>query len=209
MMKRSLTLAMAAAAVVAVTGCSSSDSGSKPFTGALVDSGIQGVTYLCGGVTGVTGPDGRFDCTTAPVSFSLGTITLGTIDNITSDYLVFPQDIAGIPRTEVSPVVANMAVLFQSLDNDGDPTNGITITPATVALLNDIATTPLNIGDYSASYMQGIVSDVVAVAVQEDSGSMLRVFSEETALANLALTVETPPPSPTQPGETTGSEGGN
>ncbi|MBU1642945.1 hypothetical protein KKE54_06245 [bacterium] len=204
-MKRSLTLALAAAAVVAVTGCgSSSSSSSTAFTGALVDSGVQGVTYFCGGKTGVTGVNGHFDCTSAPVSFSLGTITLGTIDKITSDYLVFPQDIAGVDRNVTNGVVTNMAILLQSLDIDGDDSNGIIITPDTVALLNGIASTPHDISFYSVADMEALMGDVVAASVP----SQLRPVDAATALANLADWVNTPPPSPTQPGATTGSSGG-
>ena len=207
-MKRSITLALAAAAITAMTGCgSSSSTSSTAFTGALVDSGVQGVTYFCGGKTGVTGANGHFDCTTAPVSFSLGTITLGTIDAITSDYLVFPQDIVGVPRTQVNGVVTNMAILFQSLDSDGDPTNGITIAPATVALLNS-TTSPLNITNYTPTSMEALVGNIVADAVTAGFGSLMNVVTADQALANLALTVETPPPSPTQPGASTGSSGG-
>ena len=207
-MKRSITLALAAAAITAMTGCGSSSSTSRTaFTGALVDSGVQGVTYFCGGKTGVTGANGHFDCTTAPVSFSLGTITLGTIDAITSDYLVFPQDIVGVPRTQVNGVVTNMAILFQSLDSDGDPTNGITIAPATVALLNS-TTSPLNITNYTPTSMEALVGNIVADAVTAGFGSLMNVVTADQALANLALTVETPPPSPTQPGASTGSSGG-
>jgi para-nitrobenzyl esterase len=209
MKKRSLTLALAAAAVAAITGCGG-DGGisSTAFTGALVDSGVQGVTYFCGGKTGVTGENGHFDCTTAPVSFSLGTITLGTIDAITSDYLVFPQDIAGVDRNVTTGVVASMAILFQSLDSDGDPTNGITIAPETVALLNGQASTPLNIADYTPASMEALMGDVVAAAVAADPSSQLAVVPEAQALANLEETVLNPPPSPTQPGATTGSSGG-
>jgi para-nitrobenzyl esterase len=215
MKKRSLTLALAAAAVAAITGCGG-DGGisSTAFTGALVDDGVQGVTYFCGGKTGVTEENGYFDCTTAPVSFSLGTITLGTIDAITSDYLVFPQDIVGVDRNDTidgskqpeHTIVTNMAILLQSLDIDGNLTNGINITQDTVDLLNGLP--PHNIADYSVSEMEDLVTQVVADAKSAGFGSLMDVVDAATALANLALTVETPPDSPTQPGATTGSSGG-
>lgn len=218
MMKNNLSLALAAAAVLAFTGCSSSSGSSKDdtteFTGALVDDGVQGVTYVCGGTTDVTGPNGHFTCSSAPVSFSLGNISLGSIDTITSDFLVFPQDIVGIPRdaeinasNPLHATVANMSVLFQSLDSDGDPSNGITIAEDTVTLLNQQQTSAVDLANVNASQMQTLVHDVVAEAVAAHPD--MSPFTEEAALANLALTVETPPAPPAQPGTPTGSEGGN
>jgi hypothetical protein len=213
MINKSIALGLAAAAVVVVTGCGGNtvgddDSGSKAFTGAFVDSGIAGVTYTCGdGKTGVTGANGLFTCDSAPVRFSLGNIRLGSIDAITSDYLVFPQDIAGVPRTEVNDDVASMAILLQSCDSDGDPSNGITVASATVTVINNNLGGEADISAFLPTQMEYFTEKVVADSVA--TYPKMSRFTEEAALAHLELTVENPPAAPKQPGEATGSEGGN
>ena len=107
-----------------------SDSGTTKTTGYLIDSAVQGVNYECdsGQTTGVTGSDGSFACTAAPVTFKLGGMTIGTISNYSSGGQVFPQDLAGVSKSETSnATVIKIARLLQSLDSDGNPSNGITI----------------------------------------------------------------------------------
>lgn len=115
-----------------LAGCGSSSNGNDNTVtlteGYLVDSPVQGVSYSCGDISGVTDAQGRFACKSAPVSFTIGGLELGAIDAFTADGKVYPQDIIGVDRDVFSDgTVKEMARLLQSLDGDGDTSNGIDI----------------------------------------------------------------------------------
>ncbi len=110
-------------------GCGSNNStgNSNTGTGYYIDSAVSGVSYVCGNESGVTGEDGSFvfekgkGCT-----FKLGDITLRNVnaDNLT-DKVKIVED-----RVEV-------AQMLQSLDIDGNPDNGITISAKVVEKLKE------------------------------------------------------------------------
>ncbi len=102
-------------------------------TGYLVDSAVQNVDYDCvtdNELDKVTGIDGAFTCLSMnKVRFRIGELVLGEIDALPEDGYVLPQDLVGADRDKVreNANVMAMAQLLQSLDKDGDPTNGIEI----------------------------------------------------------------------------------
>jgi hypothetical protein len=128
-------------------------------TGYYYDSLVSGLTYesRSDGVvthTGVTGEDndpGSFSYAEGDtVSFSLGDISLG---QTVAKERVTPFDFAGIVEkaiggckvNEVLPEdtdafrrVANLAILLQTLDTDGDDTNGIEIRSEVAALFEGL-----------------------------------------------------------------------
>ena len=118
-------------------GCSSSDDGEKidgggntitSFTGKIIDSPIIGLDYDCSssGITGVTNSSGEFTCNSDDtISFSLAGHQFGPLplQEIITPHTLFPDD----------PTAAlNFAQLIQTLDSDGDPSNGITPDPVRV-----------------------------------------------------------------------------
>jgi len=106
--------------------------------GYLIDSAVSGVTYSCGDIIGQTLSDGEFSCENAPITFSIGSYELGTINTFTEDTKVYPQDLAGVPRTNFTQEdVVKMTQLLQSLDEDKNANNGITITEETKNALKD------------------------------------------------------------------------
>lgn len=113
------------------TGCgSNSPTSSSDKIGYLIDSAVQGVEYQCGDKIDITAIDGKFICPELPVSFYIGSLKLGSISVIPTDLKVFPQDIIGISRSNLTDArVIRLAMLLQSLDNDNNASNGITITP--------------------------------------------------------------------------------
>ncbi len=140
-MKYSVAL-LSALAALTMTSCGGGGSSSDPdvisptpegsniapntYRGFLVDAAVVGATYNCGGKTGTTEAEGKFECPTQEVTFKIGQTVLGTIKSIPEDNNVFPQDIVGVDRNDTShPQVRNMAILMQSLDSDQEPSNGI------------------------------------------------------------------------------------
>lgn len=133
--------ALAGLALVGVifSGCSggggsSATTATTPSTGFFVDSAVQGLTYK-GAQSGLTGSDGSYSFIgTDRVEFLLGdSLSLGTLVPKTTQVSVL--DFFDNSKTVADQEVINLLVLIQSLDSDGNVSNGITILPATIALL--------------------------------------------------------------------------
>ena len=133
------------------SGGSDDDDGSTQ-TGYLVDSAVSGVSYNTATQSGVTGSDGAFLYETGEtVTFSLGNTTLGS--SVGKDQLSLFDLVPGatplIGREaidaelsgEKNPFqsVINLAVLLQTLDEDGDSDNGIKISAAVAALFTGVS----------------------------------------------------------------------
>lgn len=101
----------------------------------FIDSAVEGVEYVCGSTTGVTDSNGKFiynaeNCPNG-IEFTLAALKLGVIKPalLSSDGYLTPQELAGTNRENVTQEgVYKIALLLQSLDEDGDAKNGIKIT---------------------------------------------------------------------------------
>jgi hypothetical protein len=134
MLKKSLVSLSAITAMIVLSSCgggsSSTDTSgdTTTYTGYLVDSAVAGATYQCGDKNGTTDNEGKFECSSLPVSFSVGGIELGQISKLTTDNKIFPQDLAGVDRDDTNNSdVLKMAMILQSLDSDNNASNGISI----------------------------------------------------------------------------------
>ena len=92
-------------------------------TGRFVDSAVDGIEYeTSAGYKGITNSNGEFNYNDGEtVSFKLGTINFGSVN---AKGLVTPVDLAANDPAKT----ANIARVLQTLDDDGIPDNGITIT---------------------------------------------------------------------------------
>lgn len=155
-------------------GSSSSTSSVVTQTGVFVDSAVAGVTYLTspGGRSGVTSITGQYDYVEGDtVVFSIGEIQFPAAP---AKGVVTPLDMVESGGTD-NQVVRNIAVLLQSLDADGDPSNGISI-PASAA-----AAATSNV-DFSQPYST-FASAVLPVVQQVDP--VKNVVAETAAVAHL------------------------
>lgn len=136
-----LLLASATAALLSACGGSSSSSSpsknptptTKTTTGVLSDSPVDGVSYTTRSGTGVTQNGGKFDYIVGDeITFSLGEFVLGSYKPTHADETVTPVELtkAITDDTDRDFAITNLLVLLQSLDTDGDPSNGIDIDPA-------------------------------------------------------------------------------
>lgn len=151
-----------------LTGCGGgggSGSGATSGSGILTDSPVAGVTYnTSSGVTGTTAADGSYNFNPGDtVTFTLGGLDLGTVG---ATGIVSPLELANGDAN----VLQNLLVLLQSLDDDGDPANGISIpaaaaaaVPASIDLMGDPATfaSSANTGLQAAMTAGGITTPVV------------------------------------------------
>ena len=200
-------------------GCGSSSSTAIPgFKGRLVDNNISGVDWVCDGNHGRTGLDGVFgECPKGSiVTFSLGSVTIGSVGD-TSDHIITPQDLVGVDKTNTThPKVVALAVLFQSLDSDGDASNGITIeSPAILGLQEAVKEN--NVAGAVVSLDPSVIIANVkeAVAKANETGKVtLNIVSTDDAKKHLDIVLgqikSGAISAPIQPGETTtGAQGGN
>jgi hypothetical protein len=110
-------------------------------TGFLIDSALEGIKYVSGSYSGYTDVNGLFKYEKGEgVSFYIGEestgIQMGTAQTKVDPYnnqrkIITLFDLANT-TDENHPRVLNMGKLLQSLDSDGDVSNGITIDKRTI-----------------------------------------------------------------------------
>ncbi|MBU1216574.1 hypothetical protein KJ870_01410 [bacterium] len=163
----SIVTALALVGAVTFIGCSSSGSSSDEaaattLEGTFVDSAVQGLTYK-GNLSGVTDAGGHYSFKgTDTVEFLLGSLSMGSLTPRTSDVSVL--DFFGSTTTIDDEKVQKLIVLLQSLDVDGDATNGITIPAETVAALEaqmELLYPGQTLADLSLSDITALVTAVV------------------------------------------------
>jgi hypothetical protein len=101
-------------------------------TGVLLGSTpVSGVSYAASsGKSGVTNEAGHFDFTYGDtIEFKIGKLSLG---NVPATDIITPITLAEESENKLS----NLITLLQSLDADGDPSNGISISDDTAAALS-------------------------------------------------------------------------
>lgn len=118
-----------------LTACSGDDDTATLSTvkGQFIDSTVQGLSYSVGtAAKATTDATGGYNCKVGEtVDFSMGGITLGSATCAAS---ITPLTLAGSTNVRDDKVVNRLLVL-QLLDEDNDPSNGITITPAVATAL--------------------------------------------------------------------------
>lgn len=103
-----------------------SSSSTPALTGVFLDSAVAGIGYRTSpsGKGGFTSAQGEYEYETGDkVTFFIGDLELPEVD---AKGVITPLDIAQTDEL-TDQVVLNIAILLQSLDSDGDASNGITI----------------------------------------------------------------------------------
>jgi hypothetical protein len=98
-----------------------------PSTGVFLDSAVENIGYKTQTLRGYTNASGEFKYAVGEtVTFFIGSIDL---PSVTAGAQITPADLA---RNSSSPIntLTNLLVLLQSLDTDGDPSNGIKLSEA-------------------------------------------------------------------------------
>lgn len=158
---------MLAGSVLALllVGCGGSDGNHGPTAsvGQFVDSAVEGVSYTTSsGGSGTTDAAGNLSYLPGDtVTFSIGDLVLGSG---LGQALITPADITASSAAEL-----NLARFLQSIDDDGDPDNGITITPAVA-------------GEVDAALAGGAVIDFSLDSVS---------FATSSDLADLLVAIDT------------------
>ncbi len=116
---------------------------------------VAGVSYSASsGQSGVTNENGMFEFNHGDtIEFKLGDLDLGTVQ---ASPVVTPVTLADGNENKLQ----NILILFQSLDSDGDPSNGISITPETAEAVSksiDLTGDPDNFS--SSAKLQEIIEN--------------------------------------------------
>jgi hypothetical protein len=122
-------------------------------TGVFIDSAVEGLQYETATRSGTTNSLGEYDYLAGEtVTFSIGGIVLGST---IAGPVVTPLSLVPDATSATNPVVTNIVRLLLSLDSDGDPDNGITISSDVTTAANDLAV-DFSVADLSAD--DGITS---------------------------------------------------
>ncbi|HKJ48603.1 MAG TPA: hypothetical protein VJ973_05910, partial [Christiangramia sp.] len=166
--------------------CSKDDNPSPPeeinntLQGVFIDSPVEGLKYETETHSGFTDENGNYDYEDGEtVTFYVGDIELGSA--IATGQLS-PIDIATTPNANIETLeVQNIAAFLQTLDEDGNPENGIKISSEVAAA---ISITEI---DFTAPIIQ-ILGEIV-IEVFLETGKNLTVVFPEMAAIHLAQTL--------------------
>ena len=122
------------------SGANNTNQNTPTQTGTLLDSAVGGVSYnTSSNLYGLTNTNGQFQYRSGDeVTFTVGETVLGKVKG---GDLITPVELAGTNNTADRRVI-NISRLLQSLDQDGDPLNGISISP-TLSLLANFQFVPI------------------------------------------------------------------
>ncbi|HET7795110.1 MAG TPA: esterase-like activity of phytase family protein [Rhizobacter sp.] len=138
--KNAVALAVAS---LLLGACGSDDDTVTTVSGSFLDAAVEGLDYsVAGAASAATAASGTFSCQAGQsVAFHIGGVALGSAACAPT---ITPLTLAGGNNVKADAVV-NRLVALQSLDDDGDPSNGIRLTSAAKAALAASAV------DFSAS----------------------------------------------------------
>ncbi|MEA3412508.1 MAG: hypothetical protein U9R74_13355 [Pseudomonadota bacterium] len=95
--------------------------------GHFVDSAVEGISYSSAGLAGTTDTEGVYQYEEgALISFYIGDLHIGEAVGAS---VLTPVDLVQDARDETDTVVTNVSRFLQTLDDDGDASNGILIPP--------------------------------------------------------------------------------
>jgi len=127
-----LTVSAILTTLIGITGCGSGGGPAiaKPEgsykVGYFIDSPVEGLQYKTPSWSGLTDSKGSFNYQDGEeITFSLGTVILGQTQ---AKGIITPVDLDSANPTTSSTKVINISRLLITLDQDGNPDNGITIT---------------------------------------------------------------------------------
>lgn len=174
------------------SGSGSASSGSTTGSGQFVDSAVWGLSYVSGNISGTTDATGTFEYEVGEtITFSVGGITLGTV---TPQTIITPVDLVSGATDETNATVTNIARFLQTIDDDGDPDNGITI-PADV--VTAAAALDLDFAQSTAAFETDadVIAAIAALTAETTagtrplvSGAAAQLHLKSSLLAQLAGT---------------------
>jgi len=218
MKKVCLKVALSVATVVLLAGCGGDGATTSGSVGYFVDSAVSGVEYSSTTHSGTTSVSGAFSYESgATITFKVGGVTLGSVSSVSipSSGKVMPQTIAGVALSQKSSTSTAIARFLQSLDEDGDPSNGITISSNVKSALSSAQTlTSSNLSSLVSKAGKSLVSESSALAhlaqtTSDVTGTTISSFSTYVASSSSSSSstsgTSSSPSTPTTVGTVAGS----
>jgi len=175
---------------------SSEKSTNKTFlkTGYLIDSYVEGVDYyINGNLSGTTDKDGKFKYQEKDtITFKVGQMEIATIVSVYTDNHVTIQDLCEVRRDWAdNSKVVNIATFLQSLDEDSNPSNGITITSE----IKDLFIQKIKLKDLDYSEIVAMIKNLGKNVKSKNSVvSHLKQTMQTAGITPLVLDENTIPP---------------
>ncbi|GIU20758.1 MULTISPECIES: hypothetical protein [unclassified Shewanella] len=148
-----------------------------PKSGVFLDSPVEGIGYKTETLSGVTDAEGKYSYAEGEtVTFFIGDLEFPATE---AQGIVTPLNIANTEDVTNSAVI-NMARLLQTLDQDGDPNNGITITQTAIDTAEPV--------DFNLPPAEFAANDAVKATIENggQNTATSELITEEAALAHLA-----------------------
>jgi len=160
--------------------------GSDLMSGTFVDSPVEGLEYETETQTGVTDTDGTFMYMPGEtVTFYVGDIMLG---GAMAQSVMTPVDLVDGAVDETNPAVTNMARFLQTMDQDMDAGNGITITQEVAdAMIGHSLYFDMDVAAFESSEDMQSVMDTINM--MDSSGTTHTMVTIEDARNHLADTM--------------------
>ena len=180
-MKNKFAAGICCLALSACSGSSNNDaevSANRILTGVFLDSAVEGISYTTETLSGLTNESGEFQYLSGEnVTFSVGDLVFPTIPAAET---VTPLSMSATSSVSDN-IVVNTAMILQSLDVDGDPSNGIKISneAAASATAVDLTTDPDVLSQNSA----------VITFIANSGSSNSEIISSENAVSHLQSTL--------------------
>ncbi|MEE4355268.1 MAG: hypothetical protein V2I97_02300, partial [Desulfococcaceae bacterium] len=122
---RLITVCLFVAVTMLFTGCGGGGDSEPVSEGRFVDSPVAGLRFETESRDGITGSEGKFTYLEGEmISFSIGDIYLG---KTLAKPVITPLDLVEWAADETDASVTNICRFLQTLDDDGEPDNGILI----------------------------------------------------------------------------------
>ena len=153
-------------------------------------SSIKGLTVTCASIEPRIFSDGSFECSDFPISVYIGEFKIGELQNTTFDNTFYTQDLLGVPRGATAhSEVTKISMILQSLDEDAQPLNGITLTEQSLSLLSAHLSSTTDLTVLSFEDIDSIIEEVITARLNQDPGSQLRAVDYITAQSNLTTKI--------------------
>jgi len=139
--------------------------------GVFIDSPVAGLSYTSGGLSGKTDSHGRFQYQPEEsIAFAYGSINFGSA---AAQPILTPQELSTDQNT-----IVNQLRLLQTLDVDGDPSNGI--------LLPDADLVPADLQINFAQSPDQFSADASVLALLSATSNVTQLVTVEAAQAHFS-----------------------
>ena len=160
----------------------------------IVDASVVGgLRYVCDGDEGLSSSAGVMECEELPISLYLGNLKLGNISKLHKDHVVYTTELLAQPRgATLYPEVTKVSMLLQSLDEDGDISNGITISAKEIEVTNQYFYDDTKLSELSLEEFSDTLKEIVQKIQEANPNSAVTFVDVQDAQDSLTAKIAEP-----------------